>query len=351
MDINLPFLDKLDDLQAGAETIMGMLGNVKLLGLALAGLVLKAITDFAMQAKEVRQNLSASAKDSFALSVDMTTASKAAFLMGGDTEKASQAIQSLAQNMGRVPQLSQASAAQFGVIASLSGATADSVATIAELNALATGQSVDKSIADLKSLEAISKQAGVLKSGVFEDVAQAAKDQALFFGKSAEEIAKAAVEMRKLGIEANALNALAESLLDLESSINSEFELQVLFGKSINLNRARSLAMQRDGVGLATEIRQQLGGQFDLNKANFAQVKALTDAFGLSQEQLQKVIQGQDIFNSKADEAEKGAMSLTAKFGALGALLVGIAGAIVGTLTLGAGVKASLAGAVKGLFS
>ena len=45
--------------------------------------------------------------------------------------------------------------------------------------------------------------------------------------------------MRKLGIEASALNSLAESLLDLESSISSEFELQQLFGKNINLNKAR----------------------------------------------------------------------------------------------------------------
>ena len=348
MDINLPFLDKLDDLQAGAESIMGMLGNAKLLGLALAGLVLKAITDFVMQAKQARQELGITAGSAAELSVDMTAASKAAFLFGGDTEKASQSVQALTESMGRVAPLSTATAAQFGKIAGLSGASAESLATIVELNALALGQSVDKSVSDLASLEALAESEGVLKSQVFDDVASAAKDQALFFGKSAKEIAKAAVAMRKLGIEASALNALAESLLDLESSIASEFELQVLFGKNINLNKARQLAFDRDSAGLAREIKMQLGGQFDLASANAAQVKALTDAFGLSQEQLQKVIQGQDIFNNKTNEAEKGAMSLTAKFAALGALLVGIAGAIVGTLTLGGGVKASLAGAVKG---
>ena len=107
--------------------------------------------------------------------------------------------------------------------------------------------------------------------------------------------------MRKLGIEAGALNRVAESLLDLESSISSEFELQALFGKTLNLNAARKAAFERDGVALAQELRRQLGGQFDLNKANFAQVQALTGAFGLSQEQIQKAVQGIDIFNSKAE--------------------------------------------------
>ena len=126
--------------------------------------------------------------------------------------------------------------------------------------ALLASQSKEKSVADLTSLEALAEQEGVLKSQVFDDVAQSAKDQALFFGKSAKEIGKAAVAMRKLGIEASALNSLAESLLDLESSISSEFELQQLFGKNINLNKAREAAFNRDASALSREIKMQLGG-------------------------------------------------------------------------------------------
>ena len=329
MDINLPFLDKLNDLQDGAESIMGMLSNTKLLGLAIAGIVVKAITDFVMQAKQARQELGITAGSAAEISVDMTAASKAAFLFGGDTEKASQAVQSLAESMGRVAPLSTASAAQFGRIAGLSGASAESLASIVELNALALGQSIDKSVSDLASLEALAEQEGVLKSQVFDDVAQSAKDQALFFGKSAVEIGKAAVAMRKLGIEASALNSLAESLLDLESSISSEFELQQLFGKNINLNKAREAAFNRDAAGLAREIRMQLGGQFDLNKANFAQVQALTQAFGLNQEQIQKIIQGQDIFNDKTKESGQIATFLKNNFTSVAMILGGLLGLIV----------------------
>ena len=63
---------------------------------------------------------------------------------------------------------------------------------------------------------------------------------------------------------------------------------KLLFGKNINLNKARQLAFNRDS-GLAREIKMQLGGQFDLATENAAQVKALTDGFGLSQEELQKL--------------------------------------------------------------
>lgn len=348
LQANIPFLDKMDDLKQKAEDFSSIFSSGPTIALAAAGLLLKVVTDFVMQAKEARQELGITAGSALSLSADMETASKAGTIFGGDAEKASASVRALAESMGRVPKLSQTSAFEFGRIASLSGASAESLATIVELQALSQGISQDKAIDDLASLEALAESEGVLKSQVFDDVANAAKDQALFFGKSAKEIAKAAVAMRKLGIEASALNSLAESLLDLESSISSEFELQVLFGKNINLNKARQLAFDRDSAGLAREIKMQLGGQFDLSKANFAQVKALEQAFGLNREQLQKVIQGQDIFNNKTAEAEKGAMSLTTKFAILGALLVGIAGAIVGALTLGAGVAASMKGAVAG---
>ena len=348
LNANIPFLDKVDDLKQKAEDFTAILSSGPAIALAAVGLLVKAVTDFVMQAKEARQELGITAGSAFALSADMSTAAAAGKAFGGDSEKASEAVKSLAMSMGRVPKLSQASAFEFGRIASLSGASAESLATIVELQALSQGISQDKAIDDLASLEALAESEGVLKSQVFDDVASAAKDQALFFGKSAVEIGKAAVEMRKLGIEASALNSLAESLLDLESSISSEFELQLLFGKNINLNKAREAAFNRDSATLAKEIKMQLGGQFDLNTANAAQVKALTDGFGLSAEQIQKVIQGQDIFNSKTEEAEKGAMSLTTKFVILGAVLVGIAGAIIGALTLGTGVAASLKGAAAG---
>jgi len=348
LQANIPFLDKMDDLKQKAEDFASIFTSGPTMALAAAGLLVKVFSDFVMGAKEARQELGITAGSALSLSADMETASRAAFFFGGDTEKAGEAVKSLAMNMGRVPQLSAASAAQFGVIASLSGASAESLATIVELQALSQGISQDKAIDDLASLEALAESEGVLKSQVFDDVANAARDQALFFGKSAKEIGKAAVEMRKLGIEASALNSLAESLLDLESSISSEFELQLLFGKNINLNKAREAAFNRDSAALAKEIRMQLGGQFDLNTANAAQVKALTDAFGLSQEQLQKVIQGQDIFNSKVKEGNDFSFAQLGLTAALVGVIGAAIGAVIGMISLGTAIPAMATGAAGG---
>ena len=348
LETEIPFLDQLDSLKKKAEEFSAIFVNATTAGLAALGFLVKKMVDFVMNAKKAREELGITASQSIVLSTQMTAAGASMSALSGDAEKAKQSIQALAESMGRIPNLSLATAREFGSIVALSGATAEEMASILELQTLVAGGSAEQAVEQIKSVEAIAESSRLLKSKVFADVADAAKTQALFFGKSAEEIAKSAREMRKLGIETSALSNVAEKLLDLESSISTEFELQALFGKTINLNKAREAAFNRDGVALAQELRRQLGGQFDLNKANFAQVQALTEGFGLTQEQIQKSVQGIDIFSNKTSESESKAMSLTSKFAILGALLVGIAGAIVGALTLGTGVKKSLAGAVKG---
>ena len=329
LNANLPFFDQIDNLKNKLKDFADIFLNpITLAGVAL-GFAVKKMTEFVLRAKELRQELGVTATDSTILSAQMASASLGMGALLGDGQKSRDAIKSLTETMGRVPNLSFETARQFGNITALSGASAENMATLLNLQTLVAGGSSEQAVEQLKSLEALAEQEGILKSQVFDDVAMAAKDQALFFGKSAIEIGKAAVQMRKLGIEAGALNQIAESLLDLESSISSEFELQALFGKTINLNKAREAAFNRDSAALATEIKRQLGGQFDLNKANFAQVKALTGAFDLTQEQLQKIIQGQDIFNDKAKEGGQVYEFIKGNATALGVIVGGLVGLLV----------------------
>ncbi len=350
LETEIPFLDQLEQMKKKAKDFGNMLLNPTTAALAVVGFIVKKIVDFAKKAKEVRQDLGIVATDSVVLSAQMSAAGASVTALSGDAQKAQDSIKALAQSMSRIPNLSLQTSRQFGAIVALSGATAEDMATILELQTLTTAGSSEKAVQDIKSVEALSDQAGVLKSKVFGDVADSAKTQAFFFGKSAKEIAKAAIQMRKLGVSASVLDTIAESILDLETSIGKEFEVQALFGKTINLNKARKLAMDRDGIGLGKEIRRQLGGQFDLNKASFAQVKSIKEMFNLTQEQMQKLIDGQDIFNSTVDDAGEKAKSNVAKYAILGGVIIGTAAAIVGALSFGAGTKLALKGAAKGAY-
>ena len=354
LDADLPFLDSIQGFQDTLENIGSVLATPQTALLAAAGVLVNSIKDFVLGANELRNELGLTAGAAAELQAETTVASLQAKIFGGNAEVAAGAVQEIAKQTGTASSSSLELASNFADLATATGLSAENIATLTNLQALSTGQSLEEASARLEGVKAIADSRGILRSAVFEDVAEAAKDSAIGFGKTAEELARAALETRKFGLELSAVTQIGEKLLDLESSIAAEVELQVLFGKSINLNKAREAAFNRDAATLAREVRAQFGGIADLSELNAAQVQSLTDNLGLSNEQLAKLIAGEDVFNAKQNEANESLLSKFGMFVGITTVISGLIGAILGGLgffTGGlsfAGIKAMGAGAVSG---
>ena len=354
LDADLPFLDTIKGFQDTLENIGSVLATPQTALLAVAGLLVNSLKDFVLGANELRNELGLTAGAAAELQAETTVASLKAKIFGGNAEVAAGAVSEIAKQTGTAAAVSVELASNFADLATATGLSAENIATLTNLQALSTGQSLEEASARLDGVKAIADSRGILRSAVFEDVATAAKDSAIGFGKTAEELAKAALETRKFGLELSAVTQIGEKLLDLESSISAEAELQVLFGRNINLNKAREAAFNRDAATLAREVRAQFGGIADLSELNAAQVASLTDNLGLSNEQLAKLIAGEDIFNAKQEEANESLLSKFGMFVGITTVISGLIGAILGGLgffTGGlsfAGLKAMGAGAVSG---
>ena len=77
--------------------------------------------------------------------------------------------------------------------------------------------------------------------------------------KTPQQIATAAIEAAKLGINLGDLTGIADGLLNIEDSLASQFEFQAMTGKQINLDKARELALAGDLAGMAKEISKEAG--------------------------------------------------------------------------------------------
>ena len=71
---------------------------------------------------------------------------------------------------------------------------------------------------------------------------------------SADEIGKAVSVAKSLGLELGKVDGIASSLLDFESSIEKELEAELLLGKNLNLEKARTAALNNDLATVAEEI-------------------------------------------------------------------------------------------------
>ena len=105
-------------------------------------------------------------------------------------------------------------------------------------------------------------------------------------GGNVEELTRAVATAKELGFELNAIAGTSRSLLEFQSSIESELEAELLTGKQLNLEQARLFALTGDYVGLTKEIADNVGDFYEFSKLNVLQQDAIAKSVGMTSDQL-----------------------------------------------------------------
>ena len=103
---------------------------------------------------------------------------------------------------------------------------------------------------------------------MLNDLAGNAELTAKWFKDGGKNLAMAAINAKKLGVNIETTAKMADSLLDFETSIGAEVEASVMIGRQLNLQRARQLALDKDLDGMQREIVKQLGSQEAFQQLN-----------------------------------------------------------------------------------
>ena len=179
---------------------------------------------------------------------------------------------------------------------------------------------------DIQNMVADSARlAGVLPAKVFEDIAQNME----FFAKYAVEGGKAvmdtAVAAKKLGLNLGVVDQITTHLLDIEGSINAQFEASAVLGREINVDRARQLALTGQHTLLLEEIIKQVGTEAEFNSYNVVQRDLLSKAIGTDVQSLAKLVTTQK-------ESTKAAEKVQSQYRNLAIIIGGVVGLIAGAL-------------------
>ena len=142
-------------------------------------------------------------------------------------------------------------------------------------------------------------------SAVLKDMAASSETFAMFSEDGGDNLAKAAIQARALGLSLDTTSKIAEGLLDFEQSITKEVEASVLIGRQLNFQKARELALNNDIEGAITNVVSQLGSEAEFNRLNSIQRKAIADSIGVSVADMAKMVANQDKSNMLAGETAK----------------------------------------------
>ena len=206
-------------------------------------------------------------------------------ITGGQATAAAGAIYS---NLDGVEKLSKSTLETFVKLNVFAGMSAESIGDIRRLSKL-TGEDTGK-VAEQMALtaqESIKTQkVNVSMRQVMEGVGKVSNTVKLAFKGSAEELTKAFVSSKKLGLELKQVEDISNSLLNFEDSIAAEMEAELLTGKQLNLEKAREAALNNDISGVMEEISKQGIDQESFTKMNRIQQEALAKSIGMSREGL-----------------------------------------------------------------
>jgi hypothetical protein len=212
--------------------------------------------------------------------------------MSGDVALNARALQesmvAVGQSLGTNAKLNEADLATFTKLREQAGYTNEELVGIQKLS-LVNGKTLEDNTKEiLGGAEAYATRNGLVvnEKDVLREVSKASASLKLSLGGSAKAVAEAAVQAKQFGLNLEQAEKISQSLLQFESSIENELSAELLTGKELNFEKARSLALEGKTAEAAAEIAKQVGTSADFGKMNVLQQEAIAKAAGMERDEL-----------------------------------------------------------------
>jgi len=212
--------------------------------------------------------------------------------IGSSTEAVLSAITSVGKNLGAsVKDMIGMSAAAAGV-SKLLGASAEDVLSMGNMFRLMNKTSLKTGTNLTAGIKAFADKNGVMASVIMKDMTDSSAELYKFSSGTAENFAKQAVQLNKMGTSMSTMMKASDSMvLNYKDSIKAEMSLSAMLGQNVDLSETRAKLMSGDQAGAAEALRNSLGGQ-DVGAMNAFQKQQLSQATGMDIDQLMSLQQG-----------------------------------------------------------
>ena len=226
-----------------------------------------------------------------------------------NTKGLQESMVAVGKSLGTNAKLNDDDLKTFTKLREQAGYTNEELIGIQKLS-LVNGKTLEDNTAEiLGGAEAYAARNGfvVNEKDILKEVSAASASLKLTLGGSAEAVAKAAVQAKQFGLNLEQAEKISESLLQFETSIESELSAELLTGKNLNFERARALALEGKTAEAAAEVAKQVGTSRDFAKMNVIQQEALAKAAGMTRDELAQSLMDREALTKLSDVEGKDA--------------------------------------------
>jgi len=281
-------------LNEGGKSLLSTIGLP--MGIAAAAaLVVSEFIDFGKRIQSTRKELGLTLATSTKLAFQQKALGFEAKLYDMTSDDIATIQKEILNNLGGQTKLTTQLVREFVKLEGTLGVSASSASKLLPIFDALGAAGEKGAIAQIKSLSALAQQAGVAPGQVFAEIASNAEFFAKFSRDGGDNLFRAAVEAKKLGLSFDNIVKATDSLLDFETSIEKQLEASLLVGREINLDKARQLAFVGDQVGLAEEIKNIVGSEAEFNEMNALARQSLAESVGQTVEDVARIVRGQEI--------------------------------------------------------
>jgi len=221
-------------------------------------------------------------------------------------KKLMEAQSELSQQLGISVKYTDKQAEDFSRLTKLMGLSVEQAGKLARMS-IVNGKSIEDTTKAIIKGSAASQRTNKIsidQREILKDVSNLSAGILVKFNQNPEALGRAVVEARKLGISLEEVDKIGDSLLDWQSSIQNELEAELITNKQINLEKARYAALTGDQATLMQEVANQAGSLAEYQDMNIIAQRSLSQAFGMSRDEMSKMLLEQEKINKLGDVSQ-----------------------------------------------
>jgi hypothetical protein len=209
-----------------------------------------------------------------------------------NTQGLQESMMAVGKTLGSNAKLNKQDLITFTKLREQSGLTNENLASMQRFTLSSGGTLEDNTSEFLAQAQITAQNNGVVLNTkqLLEETANVSDAIKLSAGGTAGGFAKAAAQVKSLGMSLQQVDDIANSLLQFEDSITAELEAELLVGKDLTLEKARQAALNGDLATVGEEISKQIGSSAEFTKMNRIQQEALAKSVGMSRDDLAKTL-------------------------------------------------------------
>ena len=282
-------------MQAGFKSIGPIIS--KALGpVAIIMELVKAFKALDAGSGEMAKNFGISAKEGTALMDRSRQAAQASGDILVSMNDVKNAQIELNKIMGTGVEFSGKFAAEFASVKERTGLSEQAMAKFASKAQIA-GTSIKEQLVKVSAVTLeLNAQNGISLSlkEIQEGIGKISNANALSSKNNTKEMANQVFQAKMLGLEQGKVNDIADGLLDFQSSIEAEMKAELITGKQLNLEKARTAALNNDMATVAAELAKQGISSAEFGEMNRMEQQAIAAAMGMSRDEMGDMLMNQE---------------------------------------------------------